>query len=382
MLQWLSLTMFLVTLNPPALAAPPPWSLRRQADWLHDLGSDWAVSNTLGQSSPQYATYRQISRQMNQHAPALHLGRIDRGQLPNPAKYRPRDRSFGVNADFNQGDLKKGVFKKVPEYGTLQTFEASIADVDAGMAKCVGDVFNLPTIVTVMKDGSFTVETPHKQSPCARNPNPCQMFGPFRKSYCSQVEDYKVKCDPRNDPFQLDLVWTSGENLDIRAIAIDAATGEVLGDLTWLGDEISHSVVDGVYGGIVPADTKNCMAATCVEKLLLKTLTDGTDYKDYVYAISAHRANINNEELQNTGGKLEVKYNGKVVNTFYIPQGALVNPPNNNGQYKSRYLFGCFKPGLDGHYLDTSVARFEGGGLSGRERMAELCRPSPSEWCY
>ena len=160
--------------------------------------------------------------------------------------------------------------------------------------------------------------------------------------------------DPRNDPFQLDLVWTSGKDLDIRVIAIDAATGDVLGDGA-VGDEISHRDVYGALGAIVTSNTKRCNTATCVEKLLLKTLTDGSDYKDYVYAITAHRANSNNEELQNTGGRLEVKYNGKVVNTFDIPQGAGVNPPNKKGKYKRRYLFGCFKPGYDGHYLDTSV---------------------------
>merc|ERR1719318_1723747 len=381
--------MLLVTLNPPAVTAPSPWSRRRQADWWHDLGSDWAVSNTLRQRSPQYATYSQISRQMNQHAPALHLGRIYRGQLTNPAKYRPRDRTFGENADFNQRDLKKGVFKKVPDDGnevntarSLQTFVANEADVEAGMAKCVGDMFNLPTIVTAMDDGSFTVKTRHKQNPCARNPNPCQMFGPFRKAYCSKEEDYKVKCDPRNDPFQLDLVWTSGENLDIRVIAIEAATGTVLGDGTWQGDEVFHRDVDGAYGVIVPADTKKCTAAPCLEKLLLKTLADDSDYKDYVYAITAHRTRNNNEELQNTGGRLEVKYDGKVVKTSNIPQGAGANPPNRKGKYKRRYLFGCFRPGIDGHYLDTSVARFESGGLNGRARMAELCKPRPSERCY
>jgi len=388
MLQWLSLTMFLMTLYPPAVTAPSPWSLRRQADWWHDLGSDWEVSNTLRQRSPQYSTYRQISRQMNHYAPALHLGRIYRGQLPHPAKYRPRDRSFGENADFNQGDLKKGVFKKVPDDGNevrtakaLQILVATKADVEAGMAKCVGDMFNLPTIVTVMDDGSFRVKTRHKQNPCARNPNPCQMFGPFRNSDCSEEEDYTVRCDPRNDPFQLDLVWTSGKNLDIHVKAIDAATGEVFGDGTWQGDEIFHNDVDGAHGAIVPANTKKCTAATCVEKLLLKTLTDGSDYKDYVYAITAHRTNNNNEELQNTGGRLEVKYNGKVVKTVDIPQGA-VNPPSKKGDYKGRYLFGCFKPGRDGHYLDTSVARFEWGGAPARARMAELCRPMPSERCY
>jgi len=385
MLQWLSLVMLLVTLNHPAVS---PQSRRRQAAWWHDdLGSNWAVSNTLGQKSPQYATYSQISRQMNQHAPALHRGRIYRGQLPNPAKYRPRDLTFGENADFNQRDLKKGVFKKVPDDGnevntarSLQTFVANEADVEAGMAKCVGDMFNLPTVVTVMDDGSYTVKTRHKQNPCARNPNPCQKFGPFRKSYCSKVEDYKVRCDPRNDPFQLDLVWTSGKDLDIRVIAIDAATGDVLGDGA-VGDEISHRDVYGALGAIVTSNTKNCKTATCVEKLLLKTLTDGSDYKDYVYAITAHRANSNNEELQNTGGRLEVKYNGKVVKTFNIPQGAGVNPPNKKGKYKRRYLFGCFKPGYDGHYLDTSVARFEKEGTIGKARIAELCRPKSSEWC-
>ena len=172
-------------------------------------------------------------------------------------------------------------------------------------------------------------------------------------------------------------MWDNGKNLDIRAIAIDAATGEVLGDGAG-GDEISHGVESGAHGAIVPENKKKRNNEVFgVETLKLKTLLDGSDYKDYVYGIMAHRGNSNDiADLQNTGGRLVVKYGGVAVKTFPIPQGALVSPPNNR-----RYLFGCFKPGLFGHSLDPSVARFDGGGTDARARMAELCRPVPSERC-
>ena len=183
--------------------------------------------------------------------------------------------------------------------------------------------------------------------------------------------------DPRNGPFQLDLVWTTGKHLDLRVIAINAATGEVLGDGAG-GDEISHKDKSGAYGAIVPQNQAN-FDGLGVETLLLKTLPDGSDYKDYVYAIMGHKGN--SVELQYTGGWLEVSYGGVVVETFSIPQGEGVNEPGKNNKIHKRYLFGCFKPGLFGHSLDPSVARFDGGGTDARVRMAELCRPVPSEPC-
>jgi len=371
-----STMLLLLTLNPSTVSPKSPWA-KSHSDWWFDTGTDWEVSNTLRQRSPLYSTYGQLNSQMNQWAPALHYGKINRGYLPNRAKYRPRDRGYGENPDFNQRDLRKGVFKKVPKVPEdFEWVEADSADVDAGLAKCVGDMFKLPNTVTVMEDGSYTVETPYKQNPCAGNP--CQKLGAYRKSYCSKEEDFIARCDPRNGPFQLDLVWTTGKNLDIRVIAIDAATGDVLGDGAGR-NEIFHKTAGGAYGAIVPVNKKK---GPGTETLLLKTLADDSDYKDYVYVITVKRTNKNKEELQDTGARLVVRYGGVVVKTFPVPQGAGVNPPNRKGKYKRRYLFGCFKPGRDGHYLhDFSVARFEWGGTNGKARMAELCRPRPSEMC-
>ena len=76
-------------------------------------------------------------------------------------------------------------------------------------------------------------------------------------------------------------MWDNGKNLDIRAIAIDAATGEVLGDGAG-GDEISHRVESGAHGAIVPENKKKKNNEDFgVETLKLKTLLDGSDYKDY-----------------------------------------------------------------------------------------------------
>ena len=93
----------------------------------------------------------------------------------------------------------------------------------------------------------------------------------------------------------------------------------------------------GAHDAIVPENKKKKNNEVFgVETLKLKTLLDGSDYKDYVYAIMAHRGNSNDiADLQNTGGRLIVKYGGVAVNTFPIPQGALVNTRN-----QRRYLFG------------------------------------------
>ena len=122
-------------------------------------------------------------------------------------------------------------------------------------------------------------------------------------------------------------------------MVIDATTGEVLGDVSgpW-GDEISHADVAGAHGAIVPANKKfDEDDGFGVETMRLETLDDGSDYKDYFYAIMGHRANPNiiggvpEPELAYTGAKLVVKYGGEAVRTYAIPQGPLVNPPKNGG---------------------------------------------------
>ena len=91
--------------------------------------------------------------------------------------------------NFSFLDPRKGPFQLDLLCGEL--VEADKADVEAGLAKCVGDEFKLPTIVEVMIDGSYTVETMDKQNPCAWKP--CEMF-PFKISVCSKEEDFIAKC--------------------------------------------------------------------------------------------------------------------------------------------------------------------------------------------
>ena len=82
--------------------------------------------------------------------------------------------------------MKKGIFKKVPD---VEWVEADKADVEAGLAKCVGDSFKPPTVVVVMNDGSFTGKNVHKQ----REPL-CMGYLPdfhaFKISDCSKEEDF------------------------------------------------------------------------------------------------------------------------------------------------------------------------------------------------
>ena len=117
-------------------------------------------------------------------------------------------------------------------------------------------------------------------------------------------------------------------------MVIDAATGEVMGDDS---DELFHLDVSGAHGAIVSAN-KRLDNGLGVETMKFKTLADGTDYKDYIYAIMGTNAwpsdidGVAEPELDATGAKLEVKYGGLTVGTYAIPQGPGANPQRPNGK--------------------------------------------------
>ena len=128
--------------------------------------------------------------------------------------------------------------------------------------------------------------------------------------------------------------------MDLRAMVIDATTGEVLGDVSgaW-GDEISHADVSGAHGAIVPENKRfDDDDGFGVETMKLKTLDDGSDYKGYIYAIMGHRApphvigGVDEPELAYTGAKLIVKYGGAPVRTYAMPQGPLVGLTKNGNR--------------------------------------------------
>ena len=70
-------------------------------------------------------------------------------------------------------------------------------DVDAGIAKHVGDIIRLPVPVFVKKDGTLLVSAPrgNRADPhdaCTSYPNPCSVFP--AKSRCSHFDDDLVEC--------------------------------------------------------------------------------------------------------------------------------------------------------------------------------------------
>ena len=81
--------------------------------WGYSLGDDWDVSDDIAATNPYYNTWQQLSAQMDLHAFAQHMGKINRGQLANPEYNLPGQRAFGHDSDFNKGDFayESGAFQ-------------------------------------------------------------------------------------------------------------------------------------------------------------------------------------------------------------------------------------------------------------------------------
>jgi len=67
-----------------------------------------------GFTSEIHKTFRQIQDGVHMYAPALHVGKINRGHFPKPELLQPRHRVMGYNSDFNQGDAS--AFRYTPSF--------------------------------------------------------------------------------------------------------------------------------------------------------------------------------------------------------------------------------------------------------------------------
>merc|ERR1711862_1058959 len=99
----------------------------------------------------------------------------------------------------------------------------------------------------------------------------------------------------------------------------------------------------------------------------LKTLTDGTTFKDYTYAVIAKRvtgtpdaAQIDNSKYNLANARLKLNFfsdlNGVRLPEFVytVPQGSVINVPN-----KLYFFFGCIRPNtIHLKALDTRGAGF------------------------
>ena len=72
-------------------------------DWFFEMEPHHEPSGP-GFTSKMYETFHQIQDGVHMYAPALHVGKINRGHYPKPELLQPRHRVMGYNSDFNQGD--------------------------------------------------------------------------------------------------------------------------------------------------------------------------------------------------------------------------------------------------------------------------------------
>ena len=84
-------------------------------------------------------------------------------------------------------------------------------DVDAGIAKHVGEIIRVPLPVFVKKDGTLLVSAPQENrvnphDACSIHPNPCSVFP--AKSTCSHFDDNLAKCTGNYDlPKTLEVIF-------------------------------------------------------------------------------------------------------------------------------------------------------------------------------
>jgi len=329
---------------------------------------DWEVSNKLRRQSDFYGTYKHIDRQMDNYGFATHVGKINRGDLRNPELNSPKDRAYGVNADFNPQDRNTDDFEFNP--GCQWTL-ATKYDVDLGFATCVGDTFCLPNGLEVQDDSSLVIETKNK---AACSPNPCRKY---KITSCQVEEDYKARCVPkRAGNIELVLKWTDREddysnnganNVDLYVEvfaksdpydAFDVYETDHI-DILEPGDPENYGVVPDADYVLSSFYDYEYLDSFGEEIFLLTTLADGTTYTNYNYMVMAYH---NTDYPEYSEAVLTVKHDGQVVQRVAVPQfitnigdfGGNPSPDTN----ADTYIFGCLKNGPDGYYLDTSRRGF------------------------
>jgi len=310
-----------------------------QDDFWYNMG-DWDTHPSI-QANPYYQTHQQLQRQMNWFGPALHVGKIYRGQFLNPELNRPRDRAYGYQNDFNDEEFNSGAFRN-PSVG--QRIRATQAHVDRGLANNVGDIAVMPVGVNVQPDGTILVQTSAKQkNPC--NPNPCSKY---RMSQCDVVNGVTAKCSQHGD-YELALRWYYPDDNDVDFFIVPARHD---GTRCVADTKLYYGETDcGAIGGPDVQEIPNG-ATMAEETFTMSQLEDGTKYQDYTYQVLAYY----DDNLSISHGELVISYEGEVKQVLKIPQ---YHGADNFENYEFvYYFFGCFRPYAGGYYLDTNGAGF------------------------
>merc|ERR1712002_650045 len=154
--------------------------------------------------------------QYDMFTPAKHVGKINRGKFLNPELNLPADRAFGdpYHSDFHADEMRSGAFEYRPRG---QKIVARKVDVDAGIAKHVGNIIRLPVPVFVKKDGTLLVSAPlqNRANPhdaCSIHPNPCSIFP--AKTKCIHFDDNLAECSGATN-LKVRLRWRDPTDDDI-----------------------------------------------------------------------------------------------------------------------------------------------------------------------
>jgi len=342
--------------------------------WWYDLGGhDSPASDYLAATSPFYSWFKNAQEQFDAYAPAKHVGKINRGSFLNPELNLPADRAFGHNSDFNVGDLTSGAFSYAPQ---TQKFVAKKVHVDAGLARKVGQIANMPAGIFVQDDGSVLIDTGRVGDPC--NPSPCPAMGTPR---CVPVSSTTAKCIGP-DSKTLELKWSDPVDEPTASSQLQTADLEYDLDLILVPSKNYDSSAcsdpkltpgDSECGATVSADDKAKVTVgdRGTETAELKTLTDGTTFKDYTYAVIAQRITASPNTAQIPDSDYNLAYAGLKLNfysdlngvrlpefVYTVPQGDVINTAN-----KDHFFFGCVRLNvIHLRALDTRGAGFYNTG--------------------
>jgi len=326
--------------------SPYPWShgvaeYNHADDWWYDVGGhNSQASDYLAATSPYYSWFKNAQMQYDMFAPALHVGKINRGKFQDPQLNLPADRAFGHNSDFYIDDFVSEAFEYRPQG---QKILATKVDVEAGVAKNVGEVIKLPLPVYVKSDGTLLVQAfggnrANPRDACTRNPNPCSSF--TGRPRCIPIDIDTVKCmGPVNT--KIELRWKDPKDDDTPNVVLlyifpAKSDGTECPDAQSItaGSSGSNRVCGVSHSG----DELAWYPTTAKVNALLTTQSDGSSPLDYSYGIYAiggnHNLNEGSPQLivsDDTYGSM------RAVQIITVPQGSSINTNN-----KKFFFFGCW----------------------------------------
>merc|ERR1712179_394066 len=113
------------------------YSVNNYDGWFYEMDPHHDLSDPESEfTSHLHETFRQMQDSIHMYAPALHVGKINRGHFPKPELLQPRHRVMGYNSDFNQGD--DSAFGYTPSFPNPRCVEGWQGCLQRRFRRCSG----------------------------------------------------------------------------------------------------------------------------------------------------------------------------------------------------------------------------------------------------